>query len=1761
MTNKVLKSLRSLFPAVSLALMVMQSALPLLSISLSTPTSVQAQSSSATQLIPLSAISFKLNEEHNFEFSAPTTTDVPIVIVYTNGEQQEAIRATATINNSIASTSIYAGTCSGNECTPHEITSGELILPDQNQTFVFTVRDGQTWLQEGSKAVISSVGLNTTYRAPQNNQVEVVFTKLPDKPGKLMIEEVQLTPEQVETLGAVSATAYDITSDMENGSFAYDLQLPLPEDAPAANQVIFAEHVTDLQPTSIQPVSIEKVEIDNSKNTVSISDLDHFTVFVVTSFEEVQTTSATIGYNTTWFANGGSTVTQVASGTHGITSSDGNHHAEITGYAFTRWDGYKNVFPTGGYDTRVDVYIDTSLADGSADKRFNYTSAVNTPTGSHRRDFIFHLGTNPTTAGQWNVSVSNNSPGWPGNPDRSPVSLTDSGWYTLEHQFQDNGLGVLSVTMNIYKKSDNSLVGSWTLSDPTDIIGSTVGGNRYGWFVGNAPVEFGFDWLAIDAAEIEYDSLPINHHSVIVRPSDLQGWTPTTTMGGQVEFVTTGDAPSGAGTLNLTTQNDNQDRASITRTEDVLLSNLDHLSYKTKRPTGFQAEGNAAYRLLIDADGDNSTTTDHAYLVFEPYWQNGGIGDAAPVAYGTWQTWDVKPGVFWASIPGGNSVSGLVNGAGGPPFYSLQDVVDSHPNARVIGLSIGIGSYNLNYDIEVDDVQFSYKTETSTESYIYNFEPNPNPVVTIDPTSLQAVNNIACGIGNAWDNDGLTVNIENWNSGYVLQGRYFVAGGSFSGWFDLSPWGTFTVTGDDATFFAGNTGDSPAGAAGWEIRVVDSGSQVISNIDSLNYTISTDPVSAACGGMEITLCKEDIQGNPLPGWTLLLSGREPANQQTLNANSSVGVSFTPANPGYYQLVTNGIWNNGSHESRDAIYGASGINQGNLNPINTGVYDERIVKLVLNDAPSNLLDFTSWWGAYNPAHEYATVLESDGSPITAKIWDYPIGSNNPSWYSDNTGALTLNWYELTDAQTVTTGENGCGTLSGITPGDYYLSELPQSGWQYISGAGEVTVGPENDTFTVVNQSLLTEPEPELSQVTVCKEDQDNNSLSGWQTLLYDSTPVQSVAVPSNGSSVSLSSIPAGDYVLRAEGQYTYRSTVDTEYSDAGWSKRLPSDPVYIAGPFAPWVNVNTFGSPYTGYLGVRVNGDANWGDYFNPAHIYARSLEGYAGGTLNLEILDDQYTDNSGSVMVGLHNGYTGLTSENGCVTFDDVPYGDYTLDEINQLGWENISGLGSVTIDEPEYTFTIVNAHENTEEPEPTPDPSPSPSPTPTPSPTILSASKVVCSDESLLPNNAFGGSITANTATDFVAQHSESCYLDTNWQFQWAPSGAGTFGEFQTSTSSLGEPWQTFTASSLVQIEDISSVGGRIEVRELFPESGEYIPFSNGGNVSAELWCSNDGATYDNWEWINNPQQGETYYCVAFNATQENIEPTPSPSPSVSPQPSPTVSPNPSPTPESSPEVLGTTTSSNFSAPGPASPPVCTDPQPGSAPTVTAVGGVNSVTLSWSPISPATHYAVFITRLSDGAQYGADNIGNVTSYTVNNLAGGEIYNFQVMAVNGCQPGDRSNTISPAVGGGPVIGGPVGPAGEVLGSQTDEEQNETPDNSVTATDNQVLGITDENCENPTTPYLPIIFLIALTGILFVIELFVRQSATIKTVITVAVSLAAIALFYWLRNCNCTLSADTFSRLIGILCQWFWVVAIIVALLTRSFGQFFVRYEE
>jgi hypothetical protein len=163
---------------------------------------------------------------------------------------------------------------------------------------------------------------------------------------------------------------------------------------------------------------------------------------------------------------------------------------------YTDWGGESPFFPPGGFLTRVDIYLDVAWANTHPDRRFDWSSAIGTPSGDHRRDFVFNVGTQP---GGFVVSASNNSTrcgAFPQNPGNQPFPVAVSGWYTFEHVFSGAEGGPLVVTMRLLDANGLQLA-AWVRTDPTDVIGSTVGGNGlYGWFVQNE-----IDELAIDNSE------------------------------------------------------------------------------------------------------------------------------------------------------------------------------------------------------------------------------------------------------------------------------------------------------------------------------------------------------------------------------------------------------------------------------------------------------------------------------------------------------------------------------------------------------------------------------------------------------------------------------------------------------------------------------------------------------------------------------------------------------------------------------------------------------------------------------------------------------------------------------------------------------------------------------------------------------------------------------------------------------------------------------------------------------------------------------------------------------------------------------------------------------------------------------------------------------------------------------------------------------------------------------------------------------------
>lgn len=130
------------------------------------------------------------------------------------------------------------------------------------------------WIEneDGSVTTQDPVGEGVEYRY-KDTQVKVVFIKI-TSPGLLTIREFE--PENAEELGIVGK-AYEITSDMQDGTFEYNLTLPLPDEAGDDISVKYAENPEELP--GAQPVS-EPTEIVD--NTITIRGLTHFTIFVIT---------------------------------------------------------------------------------------------------------------------------------------------------------------------------------------------------------------------------------------------------------------------------------------------------------------------------------------------------------------------------------------------------------------------------------------------------------------------------------------------------------------------------------------------------------------------------------------------------------------------------------------------------------------------------------------------------------------------------------------------------------------------------------------------------------------------------------------------------------------------------------------------------------------------------------------------------------------------------------------------------------------------------------------------------------------------------------------------------------------------------------------------------------------------------------------------------------------------------------------------------------------------------------------------------------------------------------------------------------------------------------------------------------------------------------------------------------------------------------------------------------------------------------------
>lgn len=249
---------------------------------------------------------------------------------------------------------------------------------------------------------------------------------------------------------------------------------------------------------------------------------------------------------------------------------------------------------------------------------------------------------------------------------------------------------------------------------------------------------------AISNAAPTANSSHTNSITEVVNETNVgDDWSDAATQsGGEVAFVQDWGAPSGLGSasLQLSTIDENPSKASLLTNQfaGTPLSEITELSFWTYQASGPDLAA-ATYQVQISLDGGDTFC---GTMVFEPYWQNNGSPDSAPVVNGQWQEWtNAENGEWWSTC------DALGTGIAGPPFTSITDVADDHPDAVVLAIGTSIGTSNPDWTVAVDGLTFG----TTTGSTTFNFDVTP---ADKDDCKKGGWQNLADGDGNEFVNQG-----------------------------------------------------------------------------------------------------------------------------------------------------------------------------------------------------------------------------------------------------------------------------------------------------------------------------------------------------------------------------------------------------------------------------------------------------------------------------------------------------------------------------------------------------------------------------------------------------------------------------------------------------------------------------------------------------------------------------------------------------------------------------------------------------------------------------------------------------------------------------------------------------------------------------------------------------------------------------------------------------------------------------------------------
>jgi uncharacterized repeat protein (TIGR01451 family) len=187
---------------------------------------------------------------------------------------------TPVVETTLAEETVEAPKVIEQEC----LTDGQTITDSTKEEWNIDSANGYAETRD-------KVKLGVKYVFPEDDKVTVSFSCLPKndedrsilKIQKIKVSDLNL-PEGVSTSAEF---AYDITTDMENGNFKYDVTLPKPEGTDA--KVSYIEKSIDeamgseLTTEEVKNVEENKIEQNTEGSDIKVGDLDHFTIFFTQS--------------------------------------------------------------------------------------------------------------------------------------------------------------------------------------------------------------------------------------------------------------------------------------------------------------------------------------------------------------------------------------------------------------------------------------------------------------------------------------------------------------------------------------------------------------------------------------------------------------------------------------------------------------------------------------------------------------------------------------------------------------------------------------------------------------------------------------------------------------------------------------------------------------------------------------------------------------------------------------------------------------------------------------------------------------------------------------------------------------------------------------------------------------------------------------------------------------------------------------------------------------------------------------------------------------------------------------------------------------------------------------------------------------------------------------------------------------------------------------------------------------------------------------